>query len=92
VPPGTEGAVSLEGTFAGVLGSLAIAAVGWAVGLVTAPGVLWCLVAALVATTCESLLGATLQQRGWLTNETTNVVNTAIGAAVSVLLAVLAGR
>lgn len=34
VPRGTEGAVSLEGTLAGILGSIALAAVAWAVGLI----------------------------------------------------------
>ncbi|MFN5980180.1 MAG: DUF92 domain-containing protein, partial [Pseudanabaena sp.] len=33
VPAGTEGAVSLEGTIAGIIGSLLIAAISWAVSL-----------------------------------------------------------
>jgi uncharacterized protein (TIGR00297 family) len=90
VPPGTEGAVSLEGTLAGVLGSLVLALVGLAVGFVHPMGVLWCLVAAFVATTCESLIGATLQERGFLTNETVNIINTAIGALVAAGLGLLA--
>lgn len=36
VPPGTEGAVSLEGTLAGVLGSLIIVAFGAACGVMSA--------------------------------------------------------
>ncbi len=86
VPAGTEGAVSLEGTLAGIVGSLVLALFSLAVGLISLPGVLWCLVAAFVATTCESLIGSTIQQRGYLTNEATNVINTAIGAVVAVLL------
>lgn len=89
VPPGTEGAVSLEGTLAGVAGSLAIALVGFAVGFVDGWGILWCILAALVATTCESLIGATLQQRGLLSNEAVNVLNTAIGALVAAGLGLL---
>lgn len=90
VPPGTEGAVSLEGTLAGIGGSIAIALVGWGVGLIGAPGLLWCAIAAFVATTIESLIGATLQARwGWLTNEVVNGVNTAIGAIVAAALALL---
>ncbi len=88
VPPGTEGAISLEGSLAGVAGSLAIALVGLALGLITPVGVGVCILAALVGTTVESWIGATLQSRWeWLTNEVVNVLNTAIGAAVAIALA-----
>ncbi|HIK44185.1 MAG TPA: TIGR00297 family protein [Leptolyngbyaceae cyanobacterium M65_K2018_010] len=87
VPPGTEGAVSLEGTLAGVLGSGVMALVGWAVGLISPGGVALCLLAALVATHLESLIGATLQPRfSWLTNELVNVINTTLGAGLALLL------
>ena len=42
VPRGTEGAVSLEGTVAGIVASVAIALVAWAVGLIS-PYEHWCL-------------------------------------------------
>lgn len=87
VPRGTEGAVSLEGTLGGILGSLAIALVGWAVGLITGIGIIYCLIAALIATTLESVIGATLQnQFTWLTNELVNVINTLLGAVIAILL------
>lgn len=88
VPKGTEGAVSLEGTLAGILASAAIAGVGWAVGLINLPGVVLCMVAALIATSFESVIGATLQNRfAWLTNELVNGINTLIGAIVAILIA-----
>ncbi len=87
VPPGTEGAVSLEGTLAGLLGSVAIALVGWGVGLMPVWGLGVCLVAAFLATTLESLIGATLQSRlPWLTNELVNIINTSTGAALALVL------
>ena len=87
VPAGTEGAVSLEGTLAGVAGSAVIALVGWAVGLIHAWGIAVCLLAALVATNVESLIGATLQNRlAWLTNELVNVINTTVGALTALVL------
>lgn len=90
VPRGTEGAVSLEGTLAGVLASGALAAVGWGMGVIDVLGVLWCVVAAFVATNLESVIGATLQSRyAWLTNEVVNIINTAIGAVAAVLLALV---
>ncbi|GAB4343847.1 MAG: TIGR00297 family protein [Cyanophyceae cyanobacterium] len=87
VPAGTEGAVSLEGTFAGLVGAIAQGLVALAVGLLSPLGVVWCAIAATVATTAESILGATIQDRyGWLTNELMNVINTAIGAAVAIAI------
>lgn len=87
VAPGTEGAVSLEGTLAGIAASAAIALVGWGVGLASGEGVLICLGAAFVATNLESVIGATLQARWtWFTNELVNVVNTLIGAAIAIAI------
>jgi uncharacterized membrane protein len=49
--------------------------------------VVWCIIAAFVATNLESLIGATLQsQWDWLTNELVNVINTLIGALVAISL------
>jgi len=88
VARGTEGAVSLEGTLAGVVASIAIALVGWGVGLIDIVGVVWCVIAAFVATNLESVIGATLQSKfDWLTNEVVNFLNTLIGAITAVLLA-----
>ncbi len=90
VPRGTEGAVSLEGTFAGIVASAAIAFIGWGVGLIDLLGVVWCVIAAFIATNLESVIGATLQAKiGWLTNEVVNFLNTLIGAIVAGLLALL---
>ncbi|MBD2665008.1 TIGR00297 family protein [Richelia sinica] len=90
VARGTEGAVSLEGTLAGVVGSVAIALVGWGVNLITPLGIVWCVLAAFIATNLESVIGATLQSRySWLTNELVNIANTLIGAIVAIAVATL---
>ena len=90
VARGTEGAVSLEGTIAGVVASIAIACVGWAVGLIDLLGVAWCILAAFIATNLESVIGATLQSKyDWLTNEVVNIFNTLIGAIAAILLALI---
>jgi uncharacterized membrane protein len=87
VPRGTEGAVSLEGTLAGIAGSIAIALVGWAVGLISLVGVGLCVIAAFVATTIESLIGATIEGKlPGLTHDVVNVLNTLIGAVVAIVL------
>jgi uncharacterized protein (TIGR00297 family) len=90
VARGTEGAVSLEGTLAGVVGSAAIAFVAWGVSLIDVLGVFWCFIAAFIATNIESLIGATLQTKiAWMTNEVVNILNTLIGAIVAILLALI---
>jgi uncharacterized protein (TIGR00297 family) len=90
VPPGTEGAVSLEGTFAGLIASVVQALIGWAVGLIDVAGIFWCVLAAFIATNIESVIGATLQSRfSWLTNELVNILNTLIGSLVAILVALL---
>ncbi len=92
VSRGTEGAVSVEGTVAGAVASVAIALLGWAVGLIHPFGIGLCILAAFVATNIESVIGATFQtQFRWLTNEIVNVLNTLIGAGVAILLGSVLG-
>ena len=94
VPRGTEGAVSLEGTLASVIGGLLLSAYAYAaVGLLRSPGGLAIsTLAAFVATMVESLIGATLQGKegsSWMTNEVVNFFNTLIGAFLAMSLGVL---
>ncbi len=86
VPRGTEGAVSLEGTLAGVLGSIALSSVAWAVGLISSLGAVGiCALAAFGATTVESLIGATVEEKTtWLTHDLVNVINTTVGAGLAI--------
>ena len=91
VPPGTEGAISLEGTAASLLGSALMAALMAALGLISGREA-WLLVTlvGLVATLIESLIGASAQQRWpWLSNELVNGIQTAIAAVLALLLAPL---
>ena len=63
VPPGTPGAMSLEGTAAGVLAAVALAAVGVAFGLVPASAILRSS-PARPSGRWSSALGATLRRPG----------------------------
>lgn len=91
VPPGTEGAVSLEGTLASAIGSLVMTAVVVAVQLVPAGPLAWLVAAVgLLATLLESLLGALLQERTpWLTNEMVNAIQTAVAAVLGMAAVVV---
>lgn len=88
VPRGTEGAVSLEGTLAGIVGSIAFSLAAFYLGLITEPSqVVATIIAAFVATFAESYIGATFQDSvPWLTNELVNLLNTLIGAVVAVVI------
>lgn len=92
VEPGTEGAISAEGTVAAIGGGLLLALYGWAVGLIAGPAVLVVTCAAFVATNIESVLGATLQEKKgleWMTNEVINGLNTLIGAIIAITATLL---
>lgn len=87
VPAGTEGAVSAEGTAAGVVGSLIMAGMGAAMGLMPVAAIPICAVAAFAANYVESLIGATVQGKvSWLTNEVVNFINTGVGAGIAAVL------
>ncbi|HET7294749.1 MAG TPA: DUF92 domain-containing protein [Vicinamibacteria bacterium] len=87
VPPGTEGAVSLEGTLGGLGGGFAIAAVGAAAGLYQWPAAAVVGVAGLLGSLAESVVGTVAERRGWLDNDQLNALNTAIGAGFAALFA-----
>jgi uncharacterized protein (TIGR00297 family) len=86
VPPGTEGAISLEGTLGGLLGALMVAAVGAGLGVYSWPLAALVTLAGLLGSLAESVIGTVAERRGWLDNNLLNALNTAIGAAFAVLL------
>ncbi|HUA91456.1 MAG TPA: DUF92 domain-containing protein [Terracidiphilus sp.] len=80
VDPGTDGAVSVAGTLAGIVAAAVVAGLGtWALRgdgrqlLVAATGGVFGLF-------FDSLLGATLEARGWLNNDAVNFLSTASAA------------
>jgi len=92
VPAGTEGAVSAEGTAAGIVGSAVLSAYAVACGLVSRSALLPCMLAAVIATTAESIIGASAQDRfKLLTNEVVNFIMTVVGAVSGIAVAVLMG-
>jgi uncharacterized protein (TIGR00297 family) len=86
VPAGTEGAVSVEGTLAGVAGSALLALLGAATGLFAWPWFWIPIVAAFAGTTFESYVGAIWGRQAKIGNEAMNFLNTVVGAAVAMLL------
>ena len=90
VPPGTSGAVSLEGTAAGIMAALAVAAAALAVGLLCRVElVLLVVISATVAAWAESILGGIAGIERRLGNEGMNLVNTIVGALLCMAMAVM---
>jgi uncharacterized protein (TIGR00297 family) len=87
VPPGTAGAMSMEGTAAGVLAAIALAAAGAAFGLIPVSTIPLTVVAATAGALVESALGATLEGPGILNNDMLNFINTAVAAGIVLALA-----
>src|SRR5262249_53323465 len=86
VRPGTPGAMSLEGTAAGLTAAFALAAIGAATGLIPASAILAVVVAATAGALVESALAATLEGRGILNNDMLNFINTAVAATIAVAI------
>jgi uncharacterized protein (TIGR00297 family) len=85
VPSGTDGAVSLPGTLAGLAAAALTAAVGFALGLVEGPALtLVVALAAFLGTVADSLVGALAPRVG---NELTNVLGTLVAAALALAFA-----
>ncbi len=91
VRPGTSGAISLEGTAAGLVAALGLAALGQPLGLVHRDAVLFATLGATIGCFLESSLGATLEGPGILDNNVLNFLNTAFAAASAVALAWMLG-
>ncbi|KAL2245506.1 UNVERIFIED_CONTAM: Protein VTE6, chloroplastic [Sesamum indicum] len=89
VPRGTEGAVSVEGTLAGVLASILLASIGCLMGQIHVSEVIICVVASQIANVGESIIGAALQEKEgfrWLNNDIVNVINISMGSILAVLM------
>jgi uncharacterized protein (TIGR00297 family) len=89
VPAGTEGAVSFEGTLAGIATSTVPAAFAAATSMISWPGAAVVVAAAFLGTTLESYLGATLERTNTIDNEVVNFANTLAGGLAAMGLSLL---
>jgi uncharacterized protein (TIGR00297 family) len=86
VPPGTSGAVSIEGTAAGLVGALALGSLAIWLRLVPPTALGPIVAAATIGAFAESTLGAALEAPGILNNDVLTFLNTAIAALTAILL------
>jgi len=81
VPPGKDGGVSLAGTIAGIA-CAGVVVVAGSLGHATSPEKFLIFAAACAGLFFDSLLGATVEKRGWLGNDLVNFGSTIFAAAV----------
>lgn len=89
VDPGTDGAISLAGTLAGLIAAGIVAALG-TMALRGDLTMFWIsCTGGVFGLFFDSLLGATLERHGWLNNDAVNFLSTASAAAFALGLMVL---
>jgi len=82
---GLDGVVSLEGTLLGLAGSFLIAVV-YSLGFGWGSTFGWLLIAGTAGNLADSVLGASLERKHWLSNDAVNSLNTLVGALTAALL------
>ena len=86
VPAGENGGVSLGGSLAGLLASGMVVALGYGLGLCGKGGAAIAFSAAVAGNLLDSLLGATLERRGLVTNGIVNFAGTSFAGGLALAL------
>ena len=87
VPAGTDGGITPVGTVAGAAAGVVIAATSALGGLILSRQLWIPATAGFAGMLLDSILGATVQRRGWLSNEMVNLLATLAAAAIVLLVA-----
>lgn len=82
VPIGENGGMTVVGTLAGAVGALVVGIVAWQIGVISRAGVV--VLGGVGGNFADSLLGATLERRGWIQNAGVNFFCTLVGAGGAV--------
>jgi uncharacterized protein (TIGR00297 family) len=86
VAPGTDGAISLNGTLAGIVTAAIIAATGAPALGMEFHECMMIFIAAVAGLFFDSFLGATLERKGWIGNDFVNFAATLFAATVASVL------
>jgi len=86
VPIGTNGGITVTGELVAFLGGFLVSVVALALHVITPWMVIICTIAGFVGTNIDSLVGATLENRGFLGNAGTNLLATIGGGVFAVAL------
>lgn len=79
---GTDGGMSFAGTVAGVLAASVVVGAGGIHGAMAAPEALVVFAAACAGLVFDSVLGATVERRGWMGNDLVNFCSTLFAALI----------
>jgi len=89
VPPGTNGAISLEGTFAGCIAASLVAWTASFAGVVSLRWAPLITLAGVAGMFFDSVLGASFENRGDMGNDSVNFVSTVFAADLALVAALL---
>jgi uncharacterized protein (TIGR00297 family) len=89
VPIGTNGGVTITGELVAFFGGLIVSLVAMLLNVITPQMMIICTVAGFVGTNIDSIVGATLENRGFLGNAGTNLLATLGGGIFSVAVYLL---
>jgi uncharacterized protein (TIGR00297 family) len=91
VPAGENGGISVGGSMAGGLASALVVALAFGLGLCGKAGMIIALCAAVAGNVLDSVLGATLERRGLVTNGIVNFAGTSFAGALALAIALHLG-
>jgi uncharacterized protein (TIGR00297 family) len=86
VPPGTNGGISFGGEVAGLAAALVVLGIAYGLSVSTLPMLAIGVTAGFLGTNIDSLIGATLENEGWVGNAGTNLLATLFGGLVAAIL------
>ncbi|RBQ23450.1 hypothetical protein ALNOE001_10510 [Candidatus Methanobinarius endosymbioticus] len=87
VSPGTDGAVSVLGTVVGIIGTAIIGLTAFLLGIISDPFVSLkiAVISGTIGCFMDSILGAVLERRNFITNEHVNLLATISGAIIGII-------
>ncbi len=86
VPPGTDGGITIRGTLFGILSAIIVVAIGYAGRSEGLRAITPTLLAACAGLLFDSLLGATLERKGWIGNDLVNFTSTVLAGVLALIL------
>ncbi len=87
VEPGTDGGVSLPGTIASIIGAVSVGLIGTIAFVLSPPEVVLVIMGGFLGCQYDSVLGATLERRGYLGKASVNMVSAVLAVLTISLIA-----